>query len=145
MNLNQAGIELIKNAEGCCLDSYPDPGTGDKPWTIGWGSTGPDIGPDMRWSQQECDARLVKDLNDTADHVRSLLKATISDNKFSALVSFAYNVGVHNLAGSSLLRLINAGNSSLAANEFIKWNHAAGKVLPGLTKRREAEKELFLA
>ncbi|MDU2883127.1 MAG: lysozyme, partial [Enterobacter sp.] len=62
-----------------------------------------------------------------------------------ALVDFAYNLGVKALEGSTLLKKLNAGDYAGAAAEFPKWNKAGGKVLPGLVKRREAERTLFLA
>lgn len=144
MKLNQAGIDLIKHFEGCKLAAYPDPGSGGDPWTIGYGATGPDIKKGLIWTQKQAEDRLVSDLEATANKVTKLLKATIPDNAFSALVSFAYNVGVHNLANSSLLHLINAGNRGWAAHEFDKWCHAAGKTMPGLVARRAAERELFI-
>lgn len=145
MKLNQAGIDLVRHFEGCKLDAYPDPATGGHPYTIGFGSTGHDIGPGLVWTQQQADERLQQDLDSVCTEVSKLLKATISDNAFSALVCFAYNVGIHNLAGSSLINLVNAGNSKWASLEFEKWDHAGGKVMQGLLNRRLAEKALFLS
>lgn len=145
MKLNKAGVDLVKRFEGCKLHAYPDPSTGGEPWTIGWGHTGKDVTKDTVWTQKQADDRLLLDLIGTTLQVSKLLKPTISDNALSALVCFAYNVGVHNLAASTLLHLVNASNSPWAALEFEKWNHANGKVLPGLTARRKAEKELFLS
>ena len=76
--------------------------------------------------------------------VSKLLKIQVTQNQFDALVDFAYNVGIGNLKSSTLLKKVNAKNFSGAALEFIKWNKADGKVLPGLTKRRTAEKDLFI-
>lgn len=128
-----------------------------EPWTVGWGSTGLDeynldangkptkIGPNTVWTQDQADKRLQKDLDSFAQQVAPLLKIQdINDNQFAALVSFAYNVGVGNLKKSTLLILVNQRNFTQAAEEFLKWNKAQGKVLNGLTKRREAEKRLFL-
>ncbi len=142
MNLNQAGIDLIKQFEGCKLHAYPDPATGGEPITIGFGHTGGVKMSDVITVDQAIHL-LTEDLNKTADKVRALLKPTISDNKFSALVCFAYNVGIGNFAKSSMLSLINAGNSPLAAYEFSKWCHANGKTMPGLIARRDAERKLF--
>ena len=63
---------------------------------------------------------------------------------FDSLVSFAFNLGLGNLQKSTLLKKVNLGKFEEASNEFIKWNRAGGKVLEGLTRRREAERYLFL-
>ncbi len=126
------------------------------PWTIGWGATGIDtfnltpegkptsIGPDTVWTQDQCDKRNEEDLLYFCGGVEKLAKGLINDNQFAALVSFAYNCGLSNLKNSTLLRLINAGQHRAAAEEFLKWNKAQGKVMAGLTRRREAERRLFL-
>lgn len=174
--LNVAGVALIKAFEGCKLEAYPDPGSplgrelrktenmrkedwqmlSGAPWTIGWGSTGPDffnltsdgkptqIGPGTRWTQEQCDLRKEQDLLQFCSAVEKLLKVKVTDNQFAALVSFAYNCGTGNLKNSSLLRFVNGNQPRLAAEEFLKWNKAQGQVMPGLTRRREAERRLFL-
>jgi lysozyme len=76
--------------------------------------------------------------------VDSIVKVTLSDEQKAALISFAYNVGQTALKGSTLLKKLNAGDIEGAANEFPRWNKAAGKVMNGLTKRREGERALFL-
>jgi lysozyme len=76
--------------------------------------------------------------------VSRYVKSKINSNQFSALVSFAFNLGVGNLAKSTLLKLVNKNPSDPAINlEFMKWNKANGKVLAGLTRRRQAESELY--
>ena len=145
MKLNQAGIDLIKRFEECRLTAYPDPGTGGEPWTIGWGSTGTDIHRGDVWTQAKADSRFLWDLSHISDKVSAMVKIELNDNQFSALVSFAYNCGLGNLKASSLLKYVNAGDFTDVPREFMKWNHANGKVLDGLTKRRHAEAELFLA
>jgi lysozyme len=126
------------------------------PWTVGWGSTGADffnltpdgkptpIGAETSWTQEQCDIRKEQDLENVCSAVESLLKVNVTDNQFAALVSFAYNCGVNNLKHSSLLQLVNSSNPRQAAEEFAKWTKAQGQVLPGLVKRREAERRLFL-
>ena len=126
------------------------------PWTIGWGSTGIDffnltsdgkptpIGPGTKWTQEQCDLRQEQDLVTVCDAVEKLLKVSITDNQFAALVSFAYNCGTSNLKNSSLLKLVNGNQPRLAAEEFLKWTKAQGLILPGLVRRREAERRLFL-
>lgn len=141
-----AGIDLIKHFEGLKLKAYPDPATHGAPWTVGYGSTGPGIKPDTVWTQEQADARLAEDVARTAARVEALLKAPVTDNQFAALVCFAYNVGVGNLSTSTLLICLNNKHPEKAiADEFLKWNKAAGKIMAGLTARREAERALFLS
>lgn len=151
------GIALIKRFEGCArlrtngmVEAYPDPGTGGDPWTIGWGSTGQDqysggrIGPGTVWSQQQCDARLERDLVRYANDVdRALGDAPTSQQQFDALVSFHYNTGA--IGRATLTRLHKAGEFAAAAGEFARWNKAGGRVLKGLIRRRAAEAALYLA
>ncbi|MGL4733219.1 MAG: lysozyme, partial [Fusobacteriaceae bacterium] len=87
---------------------------------------------------------LKKDLLRFEQKVLQLVIVKINKNQFDALVSFCYNCGSGNLQTSTLLRKLNAGDYPGAAEEFPRWNRAGGKVLNGLIKRREAEKELFL-
>jgi lysozyme len=127
-----------------------------EPWTVGWGSTGLDyfnldangqpkrIGPGTKWTQAQADERNGKDLEKFSAQVIALLQVPVSDNQFAALVSFAYNCGVGNLKSSTLLRKVNESKFTEAAAEFLKWDKAQGQVMPGLTRRREAEKALFL-
>lgn len=143
MQFNDAGMSLIKNFEGCVLTAYPDPGTGGEPYTIGYGHTG-HVLPNMKISQAIAETLLESDIQKTVEGVQAILHPTLTDNQFSAVVCFAFNVGLGNLKNSSLLKFLNAGNTGLAANEFLKWDKAAGKVLPGLVKRRAAEQALFL-
>lgn len=142
MHTNRHGIALIQRSESCRLRAYLCPAG---VWTAGFGATGPDIGPDTVWTQEQADERFVRDLQRFEREVESLLTFEPTSNEFSALVSFAYNVGVGALAKSTLLRKFNAGDIEGAANEFLRWNKAAGKVLAGLTRRREAERDLFLS
>lgn len=145
MKVTPEGIKLIKSFEQCRLKAYPDPGTGGKPWTIGWGSTGAHITKDTVWTQQEADDQFVKDLGSCRAMVEKQLKCTLNDNQFSAVISLVYNIGIGNFIGHDLLKYLNAGNIKAAADEFPKWNKAAGKVLAGLTRRRAAEQKLFLS
>ena len=77
--------------------------------------------------------------------VSNLVKVKLTQGQFDALVSFAYNLGARALSTSTLLQKLNAGDYTGAADEFPRWNKAGGKVLPGLTWRREAERALFLS
>ena len=144
MNVSQEGIDLIKSFEGCKLEAYPDPGTGGVPWTIGWGTT-TGVVEGMTCTQEQADQMLADDVAKVAGQVNSLLKIKVNQNQFDALVSFAYNVGSGALASSTLLRLVNSGEGEKAADEFPKWVHGGnGVVLPGLVRRRAAERSLFL-
>ena len=151
MNPSANCAKLIQEFEGCAkkrpdgtFDAYPDPGTGGDPWTIGWGSTGPDVKKGVVWTQQQCDDRFQAHLDEFAAGVsRALGSAPTTQSQFDALVSFAYNVGLGNLSSSTLLRKHKAGDFAGAAREFARWNKAAGKVLAGLTRRRNAESALY--
>jgi lysozyme len=72
-----------------------------------------------------------------------LLRAPVTDSQLGALISFAYNVGLAALAGSTLLRLLNAGDAAGASRQFQRWSRANGKVLSGLVRRRAAEQAMF--
>lgn len=135
-------IALIKQFEGCKLDAYPDPGTGGDPWTIGWGATGAGIKKGVRWTQQQADERLAADVTRFAAGVDAVVKDARPYQR-AALISFAYNVGLQALKDSTLLRLHNAGDYVGAAAQFARWNKAGGRVLAGLTRRREAEAAMY--
>lgn len=135
---------MIKEHEGCRLQAYPDPATGGEPWTIGWGHTG-GVKKGDTITQTRAEDLLRDDLNKFEIGVEHLLFHEATDNQFSALVSFAFNVGLNNLRNSTLLRKLNLGDVKGAADEFIRWNKAGGKIMSGLTKRRLAERDLFLA
>ena len=139
MKINEAGLNLIKDFEGCRLKAYLCPAG---VWTIGYGHT-QGVKPDMVINQLQAERFLRQDLKRFEDAVTSLVKVPITPNQFSALVSFAYNVGTGALYDSTLLRKLNKKDYKGAANEFLRWNKAGGKVLPGLTRRRLAEKDLF--
>lgn len=138
---NQAGIDLVKSFEGCKLKAYKCPAD---IWTIGYGHTGSDVYSGLVISQEQAEELLRRDLERFENGVTSLVVVGLTDNEFAALVSFSYNVGLGNLAKSTLLKLLNTANKALASAEFPKWNKAGGVVLPGLVKRREAERLLFL-
>lgn len=142
---NEAGISLIKSFEGLRLQAYPDPGTGGDPWTIGYGHTGPEVHSGLSITQAQADAYIAKDLEKFEAQVSQMITVSVNDNQFAALVSFAYNCGPANLKSSTLLKNLQAGDYAGAADQFLVWNKANHKVLPGLTKRREAERALFLS
>lgn len=145
MKVNEKGIELIKKFEGCKLKAYKC--SGGVP-TIGYGATFYEDGSKVKMTdtitQQRADELLQYHVGLFSEKVKPLIKDTINDNQFSALVSFAYNVGVGALSKSTLLKKvnINAKDASISA-EFAKWIKAGGKILSGLEKRRAAESQLY--
>lgn len=139
--MNAAGIKLIKAFEGCKLKAYRDiVGV----LTIGYGHTGADVFEGQVITQEEAERLLRDDLEAFEVGVARLVKVSLTENQFAALVSFAYNLGLRALGGSTLLKLLNKGDPEGAALEFTKWSHAGGRVVAGLVRRREAEKALFL-
>jgi GH24 family phage-related lysozyme (muramidase) len=138
--MNDAGIALVKQFEGCKLKAYLCPAG---VLTCGWGTTD-GVTEDTEWTQDEADERLVEDLAVFEMRVKKLLQREATGNQLAALVSFAYNVGTMNLRTSTLLRKFNAGDIAGAAEQFPAWNKAGGRVLPGLIARRAAERALFL-
>lgn len=142
------GVDLIHTFESCRLSAYKDPGPTGLPITIGWGSTTDEAGRPIplgtTWTQERADARFRLDLAKFEKGVASAIGGSAtSQSQFDALVSFAYNVGLGNLGGSTLLRKHKAGDFVGARAEFAKWNKAGGKVLNGLTRRRAAEAEMY--
>lgn len=142
--INAEGLGILMHFEGCKLEAYPDPGTGGAPWTIGWGETGPSIKPGLKWTQKQCDDRLMARLTEFEAGVEAMAKVKLTNNQFSALVVLAYNIGLSALRGSTLMRLVNAGRFREAAEEFPRWNKSGARVMAGLTRRRLAERDLFL-
>lgn len=130
--------------DGGCA-AYPDPGTGAEPWTIGYGSTGPDIARDTCWTQQKAESALDDDLRRFALGVIKLSPDILKEpaRRLAALISFAYNCGLGNYRISTLRKRVNAQNWEGACAEIVKWNKAAGRVLAGLTRRRVAEAALL--
>jgi GH24 family phage-related lysozyme (muramidase) len=145
MQTSDKGIALIKEFEGCKLTAYQD---SVGVWTIGYGWTQPIDGKPIRAGMtinQETAERLLKTgLVSYESDVSRLVKVGLTQGQFDALVSFTYNLGARSLSTSTLLRKLNAGDYAGAADEFLRWNKAGGKVLNGLTRRREAERDLFL-
>lgn len=144
MKTSENGIAVLHYFESCKLDAYPDPATGGAPWTIGWGHTGPDVRPGLKWTQDKADAVFLDDIKKFESAAGpGLLERQPTQGQFDALVCFAYNCGTANLKSSTLLRLLNAGDVPGAQAQFSRWNKAAGKVMRGLTRRRAAEAALF--
>ena len=145
--VNSACLDLIKSFEGLFLKPYLCPAGVP---TIGYGTIKYPDGrsvtlQDSAITQQQAEAYLMHEVQEKASGVESAVSVSITDNEFGALVSFAYNLGLGNLKKSTLLKLLNSSaDKTKVADEFLKWNKAAGKELAGLTRRRQAERALFL-
>ena len=148
MEVSQRGIDLMHEFEGYRATTYPDPAPGNKglPVTGGYGTTRDENGKPFNLGitkpRDYWDRLYKRDLNEFAEGVRQIA-GKVTQGQFDALVSFAYNLGIGNLKKSTLLQKHLAGDYSGAANEFKRWNRAGGKVLAGLTRRREAEAKLY--
>ena len=144
MKLSQRGIDFIKQFEGYSEKAYPDPATGGAPYTAGYGHTGSDVKPGMTVTQAMADAWFDKDVEKFESGVSALLTAPTTQPQFDAMVSLAYNIGLGNFGKSTLLKKHNAKCYQCAAGQFPLWNRAAGKVMNGLTRRRNAERDVLM-
>jgi lysozyme len=145
MEVNKAGRDLMKRFEGCKLKAYKCPAN---LWTISWGLTFYPDGTKVKEgdviTQQQAEDYFNAIVDDFAKKVDALIKSNVTDNNFSALVSFAYNVGMGNFQRSTLLRKVNANpKDKTILAEFKKWTRANGEVLKGLVRRRDAEAKLY--
>lgn len=151
---SESGISLIEHFESCRLRAYWD--AHGKVWTVGWGHTGPDVREGLIITQATADAMLTQDLIQFENIIiTACASVSLTRGQFDALVSFVYNVGpgtknrkdglitLANGQPSTLLRKVLARDFLGAANEFPKWIYAGGVPLPGLERRRKAERQLF--
>lgn len=144
MKVNKAGLELIKSFEGKKLTAYKDiVGV----WTIGYGHTSaagkPEVVAGLTITDHQAEEILTRDLGKYEEAVEKAITVKMTENQFSAMVSLCYNIGPGAFAKSSVVKHMNAGDAKKAASSFLLWNKAGGKVVAGLTRRREAEKKLF--
>lgn len=144
MKLSQRGIDLIKQFEGYSSKAYPDPATGGAPWTIGYGTT-KGVKPGMIITAEQAEKMLRDDVAKFESGVSSLITSPTTQGQFDAMVSLAYNIGLGNFGKSTLLKKHNARCYTCAANQFRVWNRANGKVMNGLTKRRAAERQVYMS
>ena len=145
-HINEAGLGIIKSFEGWASSAYRCPANR---WTIGWGSTWDIDGNPVTASHPDIDetagtALLRREVHHVEGGIKKLIKVALNQNQFSALCSFAFNVGTGNLQNSTLRSKLNRGEYDGASLEFPKWRRAGGKILKGLVLRREAERKLFL-
>lgn len=143
--INADGLTLVTSFEGLELEAYQD---SVGVWTIGYGHTSmagpPKVVPGAAITEAEANAILKRDLAKFEQGVRERVSVALTSNQFSALVSFCFNVGLGAFGDSTLRRKLNGGDYGGAANEFLRWDKAGGQALPGLTRRRKAERALFL-
>ena len=139
--------QLVKEFEGCKLKAYKCPAG---IWTIGYGNTRYEDGLGIREgdeiTQAKAELLLEAILIKFIKEVEKMVKSNINQNQKDAITDFAYNCGIGNLNSSTLLKKVNANpNDITIKDEFLKWNKASGKVLAGLTKRRQAEANLYFS
>ena len=141
MEYSPQGTLLTQSFEACKLTPYQDiRGV----WTDGWGNTNNVIPNGPPISQEQADAELQDNLACAVYAVNTYVDIEITQEEFDALVDFVFNCGVEAFKNSTMLKLLNAGDLNGAANEFPKWDHAAGQVVAGLLRRRLAEQKEFL-
>lgn len=144
-------LKIIREFEGFEAKSYPDPGTGGQPFTIGWGSTrmpdGSSVRPTDVISRTEADLLLAQQVRSFGAGVLGLVRPrqTLNPNQIAALTSWAFNVGLSAVEDSTLRKRLNAGEdaNTVARQELPRWDRGGGGVMPGLTRRRAAEVALF--
>jgi lysozyme len=142
MTINDAGLALIKQAEGLRLEAYRCPAG---VLTIGYGCT-TNVHTGMVITPGEAERRLHDDLALFENGVTNCLGGCpTNQNQFSAMVSLAYNIGLGKFATSTVLKKHRLGNRLGAADAFLLWNRGGGQILKGLQNRREAERMLYLS
>lgn len=148
LHLSQKGLDLIKQFEGLSLKPYKCPAS---ICTIGYGNTYYPDGSKVKLTDPPITAQKAEELlkflvQSYEKSVDSFCRDDISQQNFDAICSFAYNCGVNNLKSSNLLKKVNLNPADPAIRlEFMKWNKGAGKVLAGLTRRRQAEADLYFS
>lgn len=125
MQTSDNGINLIKSFESLSLKAYPDPKTGGKPYTIGWGMTTYPSGMPVKLTDvctaAQADTYLKHDISRFEADVKKAVRVPLSQCQFDALVSFFYNLGYSKVKDSTLLKMLNAGNYTGAADQFLRW------------------------
>lgn len=139
MKIGTQGLELIKHFEGLELNAYQ---CAAGVWTIGYGHTkGVESG--MSISEARANEMLEEELVEYEGYVNDMVSVSLSQCQFDAMVSWVYNLGGGNLKASTLLKVLNAGDYDGVPAQMMRWNKAGGKVLEGLTRRRQAEADMF--
>lgn len=144
MILSNKGRKFIQNFEGLRLEAYLCPAG---VWTIGYGHTS-GVQKGQIITLQQAEAYFNRDISQFVNSVNNLVKVSLTQGQFDALVSFTFNCGIGNFRSSTLLRLLNNGDYKGAAEQFLVWNKIRknGKLVSceGLTNRRKAEREMFV-
>lgn len=133
--------KIVKEFEGCALVAYQDIGG---VWTIGWGCSH-NVYSGMKIDQADADQRLEQDLADIRSRVLAQVEVPLNDNQLAALISFTYNEGAGHLHESTILAKLNQKDFQAAADAFLMWDKCRGNVVPGLLRRRTAERTLFVS
>ena len=141
MKIGSKGLALIKHFEGCELEAYKCPAG---VWTIGYGHI-KGVQEGMTITEMQAEEMLQSELIEYEGYINDLVEVELNQNQFDAMVSWVYNLGGGNLRASTLLKVLNAGNYAGVPEQMLRWNKAGGKVLEGLTRRRQAEADLFVA
>ena len=139
MKTGSKGIDLIKHFEGCELEAYKCPAG---VWTIGYGHI-KGVKEGMTITEHQAEEMLKSELHEYEGYINNLVTVELNQNQFDAMVSWVYNLGGGNLKASTLLKVLNAGDYAGVPAQMMRWNKAGGKVLEGLTRRRQAEADLF--
>ena len=139
MKVSQECVNLVKFFEGFEAKAYLCPAN---VWTIGYGRTRNVKEGDMI-NELQAERDLLEELEEFGHQVLNTVQVPLEQNEFDALTSWTYNLGVGNLQSSTLLKKLNSGDKNSVPSEMLRWNKAAGKVLAGLTRRREAEAKLW--
>lgn len=141
MKISEYGIHIIKHFEGVSLRAYQ---CSSGVWTIGYGHTA-GVSPGDIINEVQAEDFLREDIVDSENVVNMLVTVPLRQSQFDALVSFVFNLGSGNFRSSTLLKKVNAGDHTGAAEEFLRWVNAAGRPLPGLIRRRKAERNLYVS
>jgi len=139
MKISENGLSLIKHFEGCELQAYKCPAG---VWTIGYGHI-KTAHEGKVITQEQADEMLVEEMAEYEGYINRAVKVELNQNQFDAMVSWVYNLGNGNLGASTLLKVLNMGDYAGVPAQMLRWNKAGGKVLEGLTRRRQAEADLF--
>ncbi len=137
---NDIAVELIKEEEALRLEAYELGGL----WLIGYGHLMLDGEKDVI-TEEEAEAFLRADLEWCEGAVQRMVDVYVTNNEFSAVSAFCYNVGSGKTRGSSIVRKLNDGDRHGAADAFLLWNRMNGEVMSALANRRARERTLFLA
>jgi len=132
-------IDLIVQSEGCKLTPYMDCGS----LAIGYGHHGPEVIAGLKWTSLDAQTALQEDLEKFGHQVESLVKVSLTQGQYDALVDFVYNLGAGRLQGSTLLKLLNQGAYSGAGQQLLRWSSVEGEPNAGLLARRKQELALW--